>query len=504
MAEVTEECKKLSNQYKVLGNDLLKENKYDEAILKYNRAIELDPTNHIFYSNRAQLNIKLENYGLSIQDCTKSIELDPGYLKLYYRRAQSNALILQNKKLLKDLKIILARQPNDKLSLKLYDDVSKLLKRERFELAILSNDLDESVINLIEFNNILVEDSYKGLPLQIQSFKEKNTQIVKTGITREYVEQMVELFRNGGKIPKKHAYLIVAEATLIFQNEPSLVELNLQKVDTYDLSECDLITVCGDTHGQFFDLLNIFESFGQITNNHAYLFNGDFVDRGSWSCEVALLLYSLKILYPHRIFINRGNHETVDMNKIYGFEGECVYKYSEKLYRIFTESFNWLPLATLIGKSYLVMHGGLFSDDSIMVQDINKIKRSANKQPAKEGIEMELLWTDPQTEEGRSPSKRGIGMQFGPDITAAFCDKNNLKCIIRSHEVRMDGVELEHNGRLVTVFSAPNYCDSTGNKGGVVNISLQNDDHEMEFRYFEAVPHPDIKPMLYTRNSFGM
>ena len=150
------------------------------------------------------------------------------------------------------------------------------------------------------------------------------------------------------------------------------------------------------------------------------------------------------------------------------------------------------------------MHGGLFSDDDITIEDIRKIPKNSFKQPPKEGIQMELLWTDPQVNEGRSPSKRGIGMQFGPDITKRFVEKNNLKAIIRSHEVRMNGYEIEHDGKLITVFSAPNYCDVQGNLGAVVNINLNDSkEYQLNFETFEAVEHPNIPPMAYTKNNMG-
>lgn len=121
----------------------------------------------------------------------------------------------------------------------------------------------------------------------------------------------------------------------------------------------------------------------------------------------------------------------------------------------------------------------------------------------------EMLWADPQPEPGRSPSKRGVGFQFGPDVTEKFCALNNLDMIIRSHEVKEEGYVIEHNGRCVTVFSAPNYCDQVGNKGAYINITKKNPndgDNRPELCYeyvkFEAVPHPACKPMQYA-GSFG-
>jgi serine/threonine-protein phosphatase 5 len=182
-----------------------------------------------------------------------------------------------------------------------------------------------------------------------------------------------------------------------------------------------------------------------------------------------------------------------------------------RTFKLFSESFSALPLATLIGEKYLVLHGGLFSDDNVTLDDIRKLDRHKQRQPGQAGLMMEMLWTDPQTAPGRGPSKRGVGMQFGPDVTKRFCEKNGLEAIIRSHEVRMEGYEEEHDGKCITgrvsscllfsellakrwtVFSAPKYCDSTENRGAYINVGP---DYKLQFKQFDAVPHPDIKPMV--------
>lgn len=312
-----------------------------------------------------------------------------------------------------------------------------------------------------------------------------------------------DVFLKGKNIPKKYAAAIISHADRLFREEPSLQEIS----NTTDPTK--KITVCGDTHGQFYDVLNLFKKFGKVSPDHTYLFNGDFVDRGSWSCEVALLYYSLKIAYPQNIFLNRGNHETDNMNKMYGFEDECKYKYSQRIFDMFSQSFESLPLATLINDAYLVMHGGLPSNTSDTVEDIRKIDRFT--QPPREGLFMELLWSDPQAKDGFGPSQRGLGFAFGADITKQFLEKNNLRKIFRSHEVRMEGIEFEHNKRLVTVFSAPNYCDSQKNLGGVIHVTPGhgkvgphgNDDEDLLIETFESVEHPPIKPMAYSNGGLG-
>jgi serine/threonine-protein phosphatase 5 len=285
--------------------------------------------------------------------------------------------------------------------------------------------------------------------------------------------------------------------------EPTMLEISIPKGHT--------LTICGDTHGQFYDVLEIFQRNGYPSETHHYLFNGDFVDRGSWSTEVALLLYAFKLLYPDNVHINRGNHETDDMNKVYGFEGECRSKYNDRVFKMFSETFSALPLASLVGGKYLVLHGGLFSKDGVTLDDIRAIDRHVRRQPASEGLVNEMLWTDPQPNPGRGPSKRGVGLQFGPDITKAFCEANGLEAVIRSHEVRMGGYEVEHDNRLITVFSAPNYwyrfqlreanrSDTTGNLGAWINLES---DYRLQFQTFEAVPHPNVRPMAYASNLVG-
>ena len=140
-----------------------------------------------------------------------------------------------------------------------------------------------------------------------------------------------------------------------------------------------------------------------------------------------------------------------------------------RVFKLFSESFSALPLATLIGRSYLVLHGGLFSDDNVTLDDIRKLNRHQQRQPGQSGLMMEMLWTDPQEEPGRGPSKRGVGMQFGPDITKKFCEKNNLKAIIRSHEVRMEGYEQQHDGRCITGRFLTTICVW---EGLLMNLSL--------------------------------
>ncbi|QIX02042.1 hypothetical protein AMS68_007559 [Peltaster fructicola] len=458
------------------GNDAFKAKDWPTAIEFYTKAIELNDKEPSFFTNRAQANIKLEAYGYAIADASAAIDLDSSFVKAYYRRAVANTAILRHADAIHDWKIVVRKNPADKVAKAQYEACQKLVKRDAFLKAIELADAPSAAEGL-DLESMKIEDDYDGVKLG-------------ENMTQEFIDDMIQRFKTGKKIAKKYAYQIILAATAIFKKEPAMVEMHIEKENK--------LTVCGDTHGQYFDLLEIFRLNGFPSATHAYLFNGDFVDRGSWSTEIALLLYAYKCLFPNNFYLNRGNHETDDMNRMYGFEGECKHKYTERMFKIFSESFSALPLATLIGDSWLTLHGGLFSDDETSLADIRKLDRFAQRQPGQSGLMMEMLWTDPQPTPGRGPSKRGVGLQFGPDITKRFCDKNGLKGIIRSHEVRMEGYEVEHDGRCITVFSAPKYCDSTENKGAFINIGT---DYELKFTKFDAVPHPDIKPMAYASPS---
>lgn len=453
------------------GNEAFKAHDWSTAIEFYTKAIELDDQEPSFYTNRAQAYIKMEAYGYAIADASKAIERKPDFAKAFYRRAIANTAILKHADAIHDWKVVVRKNPSDKVAKSQYEACQKMVKRDAFLKAIEVSDAPSAAEGL-DLENMVVEDSYDGMRL-------------KDEMTQDFIDDMIERFKTGKKLHRKYVFQIILAVKDIVYNEPTMVETHV--------GADQKLTVCGDTHGQYFDLLEIFRLNGFPSAKHHYLFNGDFVDRGSWSTEIALLLYSYKWLYPQSFFLNRGNHETDDMNRMYGFEGECKAKYNERVFKLFSESFSALPLATLVGDKYLTLHGGLFSDDETSLDDIRKLNRHSQRQPGQSGLMMEMLWTDPQTTPGRGPSKRGVGLQFGPDVTKRFCEKNGLEAIIRSHEVRMEGYEEEHDGKCITVFSAPRYCDSTENKGAYINIES---DYKLQFHKFDAVPHPDIKPMV--------
>ena len=225
--------------------------------------------------------------------------------------------------------------------------------------------------------------------------------------------------------------------------------------------------VCGDIHGQYYDLLIIFEHCG-YPGEYNYLFLGDYVDRGKQSLETIYLLLCYKIKYPDKVTLLRGNHESSVTNRIYGFYDECKRRYNIKLWKCFTELFNYLPVAALIDDKILCMHGGL-SPDLKSIQNIQDISRPTEIPDT--GLLCDLLWSDPDKDATEyDENDRGVSVIFGEKVVNEFNKKNDLDLIIRAHQVVDDGYEFFANRQLITIFSAPNYCGEFDNSAGIMII----------------------------------
>jgi len=264
---------------------------------------------------------------------------------------------------------------------------------------------------------------------------------------------------------------------------PSLVEVHVP--------EGTHVNVCGDTHGQYEDLMSLFEVHGFPSDTNPYVFNGDYVDRGSQSIEVFLVLLCFKLLYPHHVHLSRGNHESRYLNAMYGFDAEVTRKYSPPMIPMIAMTFQALPLAHVLrgaasSQGVLVLHGGLFSRDDVTLADIAAIDRRC--EPPEQGIMCELLWSDPQPQPGRSLNPRGVALCFGPDVTARFLSRNHLRLLVRSHQVKAQGYEVEADGKLVTVFSAPNYCGVMGNLAAMLRFDPSLDFTPIQFAAARAFP----------------
>ncbi|KAK6460115.1 Metallo-dependent phosphatase-like protein [Scheffersomyces coipomensis] len=267
-------------------------------------------------------------------------------------------------------------------------------------------------------------------------------------------------------------------------------EANIQHVDTP-------VTICGDIHGQLHDLLTLFKTGGECPTTQ-YLFLGDFVDRGFYSLESFLLLMSLKVRYPDRITLIRGNHESRQITTVYGFYDECVRKYgSVNVWRYCCEVFDYLSLGAIVGGKggVFCIHGGLSPD----IESIDQIRILDRKQEVPhEGGMCDLLWSDPEEVSGWAISPRGAGFLFGENEVNSFLHTNNISLIARAHQLVMEGYKEMFNQGLVTVWSAPNYCYRCGNIASVLTI---DDNLNRDYKVFEAATQdvssiPSKKPAI--------
>ncbi|TDG50185.1 hypothetical protein AWZ03_003401 [Drosophila navojoa] len=228
------------------------------------------------------------------------------------------------------------------------------------------------------------------------------------------------------------------------------------------------INVCGDLHGQFEDLLRIFEVCGWPPK-HCYLFLGDYVDRGKKSLETMTLLFAYKLRYPRRMHLLRGNHECASINKIYGFFDEMKRRYSIKLWRSFVDCFNNMPVAAVVGQRIFCCHGGL-SPQLQSLQQIRDLPRPTDV--PKSGLLCDLLWADLNyAGHGWGVNDRGVSITYSEDIVREFLVRNDFDLICRAHEVVEDGYQFFGHRILLTIFSAPNYCGQMNNSGAVLRIS---------------------------------
>lgn len=235
-------------------------------------------------------------------------------------------------------------------------------------------------------------------------------------------------------------------------------ESNVQCVDAP-------VTICGDIHGQFHDLIKLFDTGGQCPQTN-YLFMGDFVDRGFFSVETFLLLLALKVRYPDRITLIRGNHESRQITQVYGFYDECLRKYnSVNVWRYCCEIFDYLSLSAIVDEKVFCVHGGL----SPSINTLDQIRTIDRKQEVPhDGAMCDLLWSDPEDVEGWGLSPRGAGYLFGADVVKGFNHANGLTLIARAHQLVMEGYKPMFDNTIVTVWSAPNYCYRCGNVAAIL------------------------------------
>ncbi|KAF8504454.1 Metallo-dependent phosphatase [Russula emetica] len=303
-----------------------------------------------------------------------------------------------------------------------------------------------------------------------------------------------EHFIREGRLTEIQALAILRQATDLLTTEPNVLKVKSP------------VTVVGDIHGQYYDLMKIFEVGGDLRGTN-YLFLGDYVDRGCFGIECLLYLYSLKLWHPDRLFLIRGNHECRHLTEYFTFKRECLHKYSERVYDACIESFSALPIVGLLDGKFFCVHGGI-SPELNVIADIDRINRFM--EPASAGLLCDLLWSDPVPNFGHesdpSPhssliprgqlwghnTTRGCSFYFTYEAVVKFLQRNDLLGVIRGHEAQDAGYQMFRKTptkkfpSVITVFSAPNYLDAYRNRGAILKYANKS----ITIRQYHARPHP--------------
>ncbi|CDW72256.1 serine threonine-protein phosphatase [Stylonychia lemnae] len=250
----------------------------------------------------------------------------------------------------------------------------------------------------------------------------------------------------------------------------------------------------GDIHGQFYDLVNLIEKAGDPRTLN-YVFLGDYVDRGVYSLECLMLLFSIKMNYPRKFILLRGNHESRGVTEHFTFRQEVINKFDDEIYDLITLAFDTLPLAAVVNGTYLCMHGGI-SPLMNTIEDLNKVDRF--QEIPEQGILCDILWSDPIQDELASKfdfqenPERACSFKYGLKPTKRILEQSDFTLLVRAHQVQMQGYKMhtwdqsQDIPTVITIFSAPNYCDCYNNKAAIIKIDGEN----FGIKNFEEVPHP--------------
>ncbi|QOU20058.1 hypothetical protein BRETT_004706 [Brettanomyces bruxellensis] len=280
-----------------------------------------------------------------------------------------------------------------------------------------------------------------------------------------------EHFRVQGRLTEEQLLRIIDKASGVFAVEPSMLKVSCPAV------------VVGDIHGQYHDMikmLSLCPEFGKTQ----YLFLGDYVDRGDCSIEVLILLYCIKLNFPHSVWMIRGNHETRRMTEYFTFKKECEIKYSLRLYYAALRSFSNLPIAAILNDQFFCVHGGI-SKHLGLVQDVNMIDRH-RPDPPSSGVFCDLEWSDPspnydvvKEKQAKEPlfapnTERNCSYYYSFRAVQSFLRRNNLLSVVRGHQAQDAGYRMYQKDdktgfpTVITIFSAPNYCHTYRNKAAAL------------------------------------
>ena len=293
------------------------------------------------------------------------------------------------------------------------------------------------------------------------------------------IDSIIQTLRDGNLLPEKTLIDLLLKLMEVLYTESNVLELQSP------------ITICGDIHGQLYDLFELFKVSceNEVIGNTKFLFMGDYVDRGWFSIETFAYLAALKLKYKGQFFLLRGNHECRQVNQAYGFYNEIQFNYGHAgIWTLCNEVFDLLPMAAVIDGDVFSVHGGL-SPKIALIESISLLDRQ-NELP-QVGPLCDLCWSDPEEVEHWHENQRGAGYLFGGPQTTEFCHLNNIKLITRSHQIAMEGYQKFFGDQLITVWSAPNYMYRSGNLASV--MKYKGRDQQYELAIFGPCPNDKRK-----------
>lgn len=341
-----------------------------------------------------------------------------------------------------------------------YDNIESTLK-DTYPLMIDTNDIGRDTLNDPHAQND-ISNTYDESNI---SNDKSNIVNKKKNIKPLDIDATIQKLLDAGYAAKRTKNVCLKNSEIIqicnlsrdiFLSQPSLLELSPP------------VKIVGDVHGQFSDLLRLFTKCGFPPSSN-YLFLGDYVDRGKQSLETILLLLCYKIKYPENFFLLRGNHECANVTRVYGFYDECKRRCSIKLWKIFIDTFNTLPLAAIVAGKIFCVHGGL----SPVLNSMDEIRHVSRPTDVPDfGLINDLLWSDPTDSPNEwEDNERGVSYCYNKVAINKFLNKFGFDLVCRAHMVVEDGYEFFNDRSLVTVFSAPNYCGEFDNWGAVMTVS---------------------------------
>uniref|UniRef100_A0A915PE19 Serine/threonine-protein phosphatase n=1 Tax=Setaria digitata TaxID=48799 RepID=A0A915PE19_9BILA len=252
------------------------------------------------------------------------------------------------------------------------------------------------------------------------------------------------------------------------------------------------VIIFGDIHGQFGDLIRYLKIVGTPPEQN-FLFLGDYVDRCKKGLEVVMLLFCFKVKYPDKVNLLRGNHECTKMNRTYGFYQECKRLRTTSVWKSFQKAFNELPLCANVSNRLVCMHGGI----SPLIHgwhSLRNLKKPRSQMDCDSGLALDLMWSDPDTDpcaKGFTPNKvRNASWMFGQDMIKECITALNVDMIVRAHEVVKNGYHIDCDGKICTIFSAPNYCGTDGNCGSIMRIT-----NDLKISFITLKPKIDLQKL---------